>query len=165
MSNNHSQNRQAPQPPAAQNRDSRTLESRDADAREETWAPPETLPEVIKKPGMAYRWTRTAYNGTEDPLNMSRAIREKWEPVPLNEQPQMAPFNDPRAIQKGSIEIGGLLLMYCPDKFMKQRDAYYQGRTRQEQEAVDQNLMNEQDPRMPLYRSHKSRVTFGQGGA
>jgi len=135
------------------------------DAREETWAPPETLPHVEKKPGMAYRWTRTAFSGEEDALNISRALREKWVPVPLTEQPHMAPFNDPRAAHKGEIAVGGLLLMYCPEKFMQQRDAYYAQRARQEQIAVDNNLMNEQDHRMPLIREHKSKVTFGNGGA
>jgi hypothetical protein len=161
MSQNHNQ----PRPPAPpQNRDGRDLGTRAADAREESWAPPDVLPEIKQEPGYSYRWIRTATYGEDDPLNVSRAFREKWSPVPLTEQPHMTEFNDPRAVQKGNVEIGGLMLCKCPDKFTKQRDAYYANRTRQEQIAIDNDLMKEQDARMPLFTQRKSKVSFGNGG-
>ena len=161
MSNN--QNR-PPQPPAPQPRDPRELESRAAEAREQTWAPPETLPEIVRQDGYVYRWIRTAINGEDDPMNVSRSTREHWSPVSPDEQPQMRDFFNPRAAQKGSIEIGGLLLCKCPEKIMKQRDAYYAGRAAQEQKAINENLMKENDSRMPLFNQQRSKVVFGNGG-
>lgn len=160
--NNQNRTPQPPQPP--QNREGRDLDTRATSAREETWAPPDVLPEIVKQPGYAYRWIRTATNGEDDPTNVSRATREKWSPVSPDEQPHMVDFANPRAGQKGSIEIGGLMLCKCPEGVMKQREAYYANRTRMEQQAVDSNLMNEQDARMPIHMDRKTKVTFGSGG-
>lgn len=164
MSNNNQNRPAVPQPPQ-QNRDSRDMETRAVEAREETWAPPDTLPDIVKIPGYAYRWIRTATHGEDDPMNISSKFREHWAPVPLDEQKHMAPFNDPRAAQKGNVEIGGLMLCKVPEKVMQQREKYYEHRNRLEQETIDNNFMKDNDPRMPLFRERKSKVTFGNGGA
>lgn len=161
MSNN--QNRpSAPQPPQ-QNRDAREQDTRESAYRVETWAPPDVLPEIVKMPGYEYRWVRTAAMGDDDPTNISRSYREGWSPVAPEEQAHMSPFNDSRAAQRGSIEVGGLILCKCPTKLMKQRDEYYQTRARNEQKAIDENLMRENDARMPLFKERKSKTTFGNG--
>lgn len=164
--NNQQRTSNVPAAPTAQaqNRDGREQDTRESEYRIESWAPPETLPEITKKPGWSYRWVRTAAMGEEDPINVSRSYREGWSPETPDQQPHMSAVNDSRAAQRGSIEIGGLLLCKCPEKFTKQRDAYYAARVKQEQQAIDQNLMKEEDSRMPLFSQRKTKVTFGSGG-
>jgi hypothetical protein len=46
----------------------------------------------------------------------------------------------------------------------KQREAYYGNMAQQQMESVDNNLMRENDPRMPLLKPERSsRTTFGRG--
>lgn len=97
-------------------------------------------------------------------MNVNRQFREGWSPVPVEEQPHMSMALDVNSKHKGSIEVGGLLLCKCPVEFMQKRAAYYANITKQAQVAVDNNLMKENDPRMPLFREAKSKVTFGGGG-
>lgn len=165
MSNHNQQRPAVPTPPTAQTRDSRDDTSREGQYRVESWAPPETLPEVRKIPGWAYRWIRTAALGEDDAMNVNRSFREGWSAVAPDEQPHLTALNDSRAAQRGSIEIGGLLLCKCPEKLMQQRTQHYEGLTRQAQKSVDNTLMKEQDARMPLFKERKTKVTFGSGDA
>ena len=47
--------------------------------------------------------------------------------------------------------------------FVDQRNAYYQGQTQAQTEAVDNNFMRESDARMPLFKERKSSTSFGKG--
>jgi len=42
-----------------------------------------------------------------------------------------------------------------------ERSAYYGNRTREQMQAVDQDLMKDQHPSMPISRDRRSRVSFG----
>jgi len=64
---------------------------------------------------------------------------------------------------KGNIEVGGLLLCRIPAEFVVQRNAHYARVTRAQTEAVDNNLMRQSDPRMPLFNERKSSTSFGKG--
>jgi hypothetical protein len=98
-----------------------------------------------------------------DPGNISSRLREGWEPVKLQEQPQMKFFLDPDSRFKDNIEIGGLLLCKAPEELMEQRKAYYANQSARQMEAVDNNLMRQNDPRMPLFKQRESKTTFGSG--
>ena len=63
----------------------------------------------------------------------------------------------------GNIEIGGLLLCKAPVEIMDARNEYFRTQTQKQTLAVDNNLMKENDPRMPLFKESKSTVTFGSG--
>jgi hypothetical protein len=143
----------------------RELESRTAYARPEMWAPPEILPTPDPIEGYSLRYVRTAIHGQDDAPSYGRAVREGYEPVTIEEQPRLAALCDPTSRHKGCIEIGGLLLMKTPIEFVRQREAHYAKITRQAQQAVDNSLMKENDPRMPLFNERKTKVTFGSGGA
>lgn len=168
MSNHNNHNPNASQP--QQNRESREASSRDLDsratfARPETWAPPSTLPDPIPMDGYVYRWIRTATHGDSDAMNVNRQYREGFSPVPAEEQPHIALASDAQSNFKGSIEIGGLLLCKAPKEFMAKRAKYYADMNANAQRSVDNSLMKEQDPRMPLNIERKTKVTFGSGGA
>ena len=64
----------------------------------------------------------------------------------------------------GVIGVGGLMLARIPEETVQERTEYYREQTRQQMDAVDQNLMNEQHPSMPIHNEIKSRVSFGGGG-
>jgi hypothetical protein len=146
-----------------QNRKPRTTETRDLAERPKQWQPAELLPEPDKQPGFAYRWIRVAMLNTADPRNLSAKLREGWEPVKAEEQPALRLLAGTDERFKDNIEIGGLLLCKTPVEFVDQRNAHYQKVTDQQTEAVDNNLMRANDPRMPLFNDKKSSVSFGKG--
>jgi len=147
----------------ADNRLTRELETRAVTERPKQWMPPELLPEPDKQAGFAYRWIRVSTLGQADPRNLSAKIREGWEPVRVEEQPKFQLLIDPDSRYKDNIEIGGLLLCKAPEELVGQRAAYYTGQTQAQTEAVDNNLMRQSDPRMPLFKERKSSSSFGKG--
>ena len=59
--------------------------------------------------------------------------------------------------------MGGLMLCRAPVELVQERTEYYQKVTDSQMQSVDNNLMRESDPRMPLFNNRKSEVTFGKG--
>ena len=141
----------------------RDLETRAVTERPKNWAPPELLPEPDKQPGYSYRWIRVSTLNQADPRNLSAKLREGWEPVTLEEQPKFRLLADPNSRYKDNVEIGGLLLCKTPTEFVTQRNDYYAKQTQAQTEAVDNNLMRQSDPRMPLFKERKSATSFGKG--
>lgn len=146
----------------ADTRTPREIESRQHTERPMAWKPPELLPEPDKVPGFAYRWIRVSTLNTADPRNLSAKLREGWEPVKIEEQPKFALLADPTSRFKDNIEIGGLLLCKTPVEFVEQRNDYYAKTTREQTEAVDNNFMRQNDPRMPLFKESKSSSSRGK---
>lgn len=141
----------------------RDLTTRSTTERPKQWAPAELLPEPDKQPGYAYRWIRTSTLNEADPRNLSSKLREGWEPVSVEEQPQFKLLVDPNSRFSNNIEIGGLLLCKTPVEFIEQRNAHFQKQAQSQTEAVDNNLMRESDPRMPIFNDRKSSTSFGRG--
>ena len=141
----------------------RELETRVVQERPKQWSPPELLPEPDKQPGFAYRWIRVATLNAPDPRNLSAKLREGWEPVKIEEQPQFQMLVDPTSRYKDNVEVGGLLLCKTPVEFVQQRNAHYANQAQANSDAVDNNLMRENDPRMPLFKERKTSVSFGKG--
>ena len=145
------------------NRLKRELESRETQERPKQWAPAELLPEPDKEAGFAYRWIRVATLNQNDPRNLSAKLREGWEPVRIEEQPKFQLLVDPNSRYKDNIEIGGLLLCKTPIEFVQQRNEHYAKQTQAQTDAVDNNLMRQSDPRMPIFQERKSSSSFGKG--
>ena len=141
----------------------RELSTRSTTERPKQWAPAELLPEPDKQPGYAYRWIRTSTLNESDPRNLSSKLREGWEPVGVAEQPKFKLLVDPNSRFSDNIEIGGLLLCKTPVEFIEQRNAHFQKQAQSQTEAVDNNLMRESDPRMPIFNDRKSSTSFGRG--
>lgn len=150
----------------AENRLTRELETRTKFERPKNWMPPSLLPEPNPEEGYAFRWIRLSTQGNDDPGNISSKLREGWEPVKASEHPEiqlMGTAVKPRF--PDSIEIGGLLLCKTPVEFVQQRDAYYRKQAEGMMQSVDNSLMRENDPRMPLFNDRKTEVKFGRGSA
>jgi len=141
----------------------RDLESRELTERPKQWALPELLPEPDKQAGYSYRWIRVSTLNAADPRNLSAKMREGWEPVRIEEQPKFQLLADPNSRFKDNIEIGGLLLCKTPTEFVEQRNAYFAKQSQNQTEAVDNNLMRQSDPRMPIFNERKSTTSFGSG--
>ena len=141
----------------------RDLETRAITERPKQWQPAELLPEPDKQAGYSYRWIRTSTLNNADPRNLSAKLREGWEPVSIEEQPKFKLLVDPQSRFKDNIEIGGLLLCKTPTEFVEQRSAHYNQLTQSQTEAVDNNLMRQSDPRMPIFQERKSSSSFGKG--
>ena len=147
----------------ATNKLARELDTRATSERPTQWAPAELLPEPDKQAGYAYRWIRVSTLGQADPRNLSAKLRENWEPVRAEEQPNLQLLVDPNSRFKDNIEIQGLLLCKTPEEFVAQRNSHYQKQAENQMEAVDSSLMRQSDPRMPLFKESKSTTTFGKG--
>jgi hypothetical protein len=147
----------------AENRTPREIQTRIADERPKQWQAPELLPEPDKQSGYAYRWIRVSTLNNADPRNLSGKLREGWEPVKVEEQPKFQLLIDPNSRFKDNIEIGGLLLCKTPEEFVQQRTDHYTKQTQAQTEAVDNNLMRQSDPRMPIFQERKSSSSFGKG--
>jgi hypothetical protein len=147
----------------AENRTPRSIDSRNEAQRPKQWTPPELLPEPDKQPGFAYRWIRVSMLNKADPRNISAKLREGWEPVKIEEQPKFQLLVDPDSRFKDNVEVGGLLLCKTPQELVDQRNGYYQKQSEGQMDSVDNSLMRQNDPRMPLFNERKSSSSFGKG--
>jgi hypothetical protein len=147
----------------AENRLQREMTARVMDERPKQWMPAELLPEPDKQPGYAYRWIRVSTLNSADPRNISGKLREGWEPVGIEEQPKFRLMVDPGSRFKDNIEVGGLLLCKTPQEFVEQRDAHFAKQAQMQVEAVDNTMMRQSDPRMPMFKERKSSTSFGKG--
>jgi hypothetical protein len=148
-------------------REPRELESRENEVRTQSWEPASILPDPDPQDGWVFRWIRTAMVGNPDNTNVSKRFREGWEPVRAEDHPELQIMSDHKSEwgTKGGIEVGGLLLCKAPDELVEQRRAYYRNHAESQMQAVDNNYMRENDPRMPvLAPDRKTRVAFGGRG-
>jgi hypothetical protein len=148
----------------ATNKLARELDTRELVERPKQWQQPELLPEPDKQAGYAYRWIRVSTLNNADPRNLSAKLREGWEPVRLEEQPKFQLLTDPNSRYKDNVEIGGLLLCKTPLEFVDQRNKHYSDQADAQMKAVENTLMRQSDPRMPLYNDSKVETSrFGKG--
>lgn len=143
----------------------RSTETREANTRRKPWAPPSHLAAPTPPEGYVHRWIRVAMRGEEDKMNVHSKLREGWEPVRADSYPDYeAPVIDSGRYE-GVIGQGGLMLCRIPVETANERSAYYGLRTREQMQAVDQDLMKESHPSMPIQQSRQSRVSFGGRGS
>ena len=147
------------------NRNSRTSTVRET--RKKQWMPPSSLDAPPAPKGFKHRWIRTETMGQDDTGNVSKKLREGWEFVRAEEVKNELGDHDYPVIQQGQyqglIGVGGLVLARIPEEIIDQRSAYYKNKTKNQQEAVDNDILREQRPEMPINIDRQSRVTFGGG--
>lgn len=143
-----------------QNRTNRDLTTRDKSARY-VYTPSSTLPDPTPEPGYTFRWIATHVLGQADPTNVSRKMRDGYEPVKAVDHPEMMVAGNEKT---GNIEIGGLMLCKIPSERAAAMSEYYNGQAQNQMDSVDNNFMRQNDPRMPLFADRKSTVTRGGFG-
>ncbi len=147
----------------ALNRTDRELDTREKTARKKAWSRPEVLPSPTDEPGYAFRWIRVSTQGNVDATNVSSKLREGWEPVKASDHPEITMVTVENEKFKDNVVIGGLMLCKAPEELTQERNAYYSEQSKAQMQSVDNSLMRENDPRMPLFNERKSKVTFGKG--
>jgi len=141
---------------------SRANQTRSQSERPKVWVPPSSLDAPPAPDGFRYRWIRAESVGFQDTTNISGRLREGYELVRAEEVENASdyPVLD-EGKYKGVIGVGGLLLAKVPEEIARQRQDYMSNRHKQQDEAVNNDLMKEQDSRMPINVDRQSRVTFG----
>jgi len=140
-------------------RDPRENETREASTRKRSWQRPSALPVPNPKPGVKYRWVRTATLGQADMRNVSTRFREGYVPVKAKDFPEFKIMQDLDSRFPENIEVGGLLLCAIPAEIAEDRTAQQDEAARQQMEAVDRNFLRESDPRMPVLAPERSTRT------
>ena len=145
----------------ANTRTPRAAKDRSTEERRKPWAPPSRLDAPPAPEGYVHRWIRTSIRNEEDTMNVHSRLREGWEPVRAEEYPgyDYPVINEGK--HAGVIGQGGLMLCRIPAETAQERSEYYGIRTREQMTAVDQDMMKEQHPSMPMHQNRQSRVSFG----
>ena len=140
----------------------RAAQTRAKQERRKPWRPPSTLDAPPAPEGYVHRWIRESVMGFDDKKNLSARLREGFELVRADEYPDFEAPSIQDGKHAGVIGVGGLILARFPIESKLERDAHYQRMTDNQMEAVDNDLMREQHPSMPISKpDRQSRVTFG----
>lgn len=137
------------------NRRPRNFDTRENNERVRQWVPPSTLPVPEAQDGYNFRWVRTSLMGAADPTNVSARFREGWEPVKMEDHPELKLSAVPGASTSGNVEVGGLTLCKMPTEMVAQRNAYYEQINRDQMQSVEQSYMRESDRRMPKFSERR----------
>ena len=147
------------------NRTSRESETKVSKEAKKTWAPPSSLDAPPAPNGYSHRWIRTTVQGFEDTANVSKKLREGWDFVKAEQVENEIGTNKypfyTEGKYEGCIGIGGLVLAMIPEEILVARAEYFSKLTQDRMNAVDNDLMKEQHPDMPINIDRQSRVTFG----
>ena len=140
---------------------SRASQTRDKVKKPTTWTPPSSLDAPPAPEGYRHRWIRVEVLGFDDTKNVSGKLREGWELVRADEYPEQDFPSLTTGKYSGVIGVGGLVLARIPEEIAQQREAYYKDQTKQRDEAVNNDVLKEQHPSMPINNERQTRVTFG----
>ena len=139
----------------------RASQSRAKEKRPTTWAPPSSLDAPPAPKGFKHRWLRTEVLGFDDTKNMSGKLRSGYELVRADEHPDDIYPTMKEGKYAGVIGVGGLVLARIPEEIAQSRTEYFKRQTQERNEAIDNDLMREQHPSMPINADRQTRVTFG----
>ena len=142
-------------------RASRASQTREKEARKKVWTPPSSLDAPPAPTGFRHRWVRIESMGFQDTKNVAGRLRSGYELVRADQYPD----SDYPVIEDGKyagvIGVGGLVLTRVPEEIAESRAQYYAERGIEQAKAVDNDLMKEQHPSMPINVDRQTRVTFG----
>ena len=135
--------------------------------RKKSWTPPSSLDAPPAPQGFKHRWIRTESVGFMDTGNVSKKLREGWEFVRAEELKNELGDHDYPVIQQGQyqglIGVGGLVLARIPEEIVMERRNYFRQITADQVKAVDNDILREQRPEMPVNIDRQTRVSFGGG--
>ena len=143
---------------------SRASTTRVKDEKPKVWTPPSSLDAPPAPDGYRHRWIRAESLGQDDSKNVSGKLRSGWEFVRADEYPDTDYPSLTDGKYAGIIGVGGLLLARIPEEIAKSREEYFRRMTQDRDEALENDLMKEQHPSMPINQERQTRVTFGGAG-
>ena len=140
---------------------SRASQTRAKTEKPKVWSPPSSIDAPPAPDGYHHRWIRAESMGFDDTKNMAGKLRSGYELVRADEYPGSNYPTVNEGKYKGVIGVGGLLLARIPVEIVKARDEYFGKITQDKNKAIEQDLMKEQHPSMPINAERQTRVTFG----
>ena len=140
---------------------SRASQTRAKTTKKTVWTPPSSLDAPPAPDGYHHRWIRSETMGFDDTKNMAGKLRSGYELVRADEYPETdyPTINDGK--YQGVIGVGGLLLARISTELVQSRKEYFDNLTKQKDEAIENDLLKEQHPGMPIDHDRQTRVTFG----
>ena len=151
---------------------SRNVESREINNREQDMEfrepnmldIPDSVVNRFKNEGMALRWIRINLRGKDDYTNVGKRVQEGWQFVDVNEVPEIqhTSFVRDEGRYTGAVCRGDLALAKMPLQKAENRQRFYESKSSEMVDAVNQQLMSQSDSRMPIRNSSKSQVTKGK---
>ena len=142
-------------------RTSRAGQTRTKAEAKKVWTPPNSLDAPPAPKGFRHQWIRAETMGYQDTKNVAASLREGYELVRADEYPDQDYPQMSEGRYAGIIGVGGLLLARIPEEIALQIDEYYKQRTRDKEEAINNDLMKERQAGMKFNSESSSSVTFG----
>ena len=140
---------------------SRASTTRAKAEKPKVWTPPSSLDAPPAPDGYRHRWIRAESMGFDDSKNMSNRMRSGWELVRADEYPSEHYPTVDDGKYAGVIGGGGLGLARIPEELAKQREEYFRQLNAERNEALENDVLKEQHPSMPINQERQTRVTFG----
>ena len=140
---------------------SRASQTRTKAEAKKVWTPPNSLDAPPAPKGFRHQWIRAETMGYQDTKNVAASLREGYELVRADEYPEEDYPQMSEGRYAGIIGVGGLLLARIPEEIALQIDEYYKQRTRDKEEAINNDLMKERQAGMKFNNESSSSVTFG----
>ena len=139
---------------------SRAAGTRSKTERPKEYKPPSSLDAPPAPDGFRHRWIRAESMGFNDSKNIHGRLRSGYELVRADEYKDA---DYPVVIDgkyAGVIGVGGLLLARIPEELAQSRVDYQKRQTEGQDEAVENDLLKDQDKRMPM-KFERSSKNFG----
>ena len=148
---------------------SRSLQERENQTREEVYTFEEedalAISEDIKarflNQGMVLRWIRIQIRGADDYQNVGKRQRDGWVFVTPDEVPELSTSSIVKEGGRyaGTVVRGDVALAKMPEGRAIARTEHYENKAQNLMNAVNSQLMSNNDSRMPIYNNSKSTVS------
>ena len=152
--------------------ESRSSQDRDHQTREEVYtfeeedalAIPQEVEDRFKNQGMTLRWIRIHIRGVDDYQNVGKRQRDGWVFVTPDEVPELSSTSIVMETGRyaGTVVRGEVALAKMPAGRAKARQEHYENKANELMNAVNSQLMSNNDSRMPIFNTSKSTVTRGK---
>tara|TARA_R100000988_G_scaffold75118_1_gene39648 strand:- start:50 stop:538 length:489 start_codon:yes stop_codon:yes gene_type:complete len=152
--------------------ESRSSQVRENQTREEVYTFEEedalAIPEEVKarflNQGMVLRWIRVQLRGADDYQNVGKRQRDGWVFVTPDEVPEMSTSSIVKEGGRyaGTVVRGDVALAKMPEGRAIARREHYENKANELMNAVNSQLMSNNDSRMPIYNNSKSTVSRGK---
>ena len=140
---------------------SRAAETRTVTERPKEYKPPSSLDAPPAPDGFRHRWIRAESLGFNDTKNIHGRMRSGYELVRADEYKDSDYPIVTDGKYAGIIGVGGLLLARIPEELAQQRIDYQKKLSEGQDEAIENDLLRDQDKRMPIKVDRNSKHTFG----
>ena len=152
--------------------ESRSSQVRENQTREEVYTFEEedalAIPEEVKarflNQGMVLRWIRVQLKGADDYQNVGKRQRDGWVFVTPDEVPEMSTSSIVKEGGRyaGTVVRGDVALAKMPEGRAIARREHYENKANELMNAVNSQLMSNNDSRLPIYNNSKSTVSRGK---